>query len=207
MRNKRAVFAANWKSIREFLANGILFLSGWILVMDFAPSDWSAKTVGRKQAVAKLIQSQSHIICSEEHPAPNVNITGSVFDREGFRLLVEVIRQHSSYAEEIPWDRAVCVGHKTINMVMAPIKKGMPTFNQLFVAVLPEDLSRAPELDAIPVGTLSDLDKWLREDHLRKVNLWAGALLVIGFGLQLIGTGSFLVLVGRGSAQLSSKTR
>jgi hypothetical protein len=85
------------KLIIGLIANALLFFSGFILLIDFAPVDWSTERALQDQAIAKL--RENHHVAAGQHPVPDVTIDfgneGGIFDAQTFEVLTKMIREHS----------------------------------------------------------------------------------------------------------------
>ena len=164
------------------IANGLLFVSGLIVLIDFAPLDSSRGYRRQVEAVVKLRQNHNVAI-----PVPHVTIDfgneGGILDAGTFEVLTKMIREHSSYSNTVPWAQVVSVGYGTMRMPVGS-GKSIEGLHSLFVAVRPQD-SRGKELENFPVGLLDDLDRWIAVSHQRSLTLCAAWLLTLGFFLQL----------------------
>lgn len=175
----------------------MLFVSGLILLVDFAPHDLLRKTREQKQAIGHLIKDHPLVSASSvsmslgisDWPSGSniaIDLTkGGAVDPDAVRLLTELIREHSSFALTVPWDRVIGVDYSTMRMPVGSHKTVEGLHALVAVATPVASTGRVTELENFPVGMLDDLDKWIAAGHQRSVTFWAGVLLTAGFALQL----------------------
>jgi hypothetical protein len=75
------------KLIIGLIANTLLFISGLILLIDFAPVDWSRERARQDQAIAKL--RQNHHVAIGPHPVADITID---FGNEGESSMLKRLR-------------------------------------------------------------------------------------------------------------------
>jgi hypothetical protein len=166
------------------VADALLFLSGLLLLVDLAPRDFMPRFARQKAALARLREHHNLIL----QPPPGVNFKVETEtmkmaeDPAAVRTLAELIRERSSLAHTVPWERLVGVGFSTISAPVGHLK--VAAFYPLYIAVSPV-AADAPSLELIPVGHLEDLDRWITSWHQSSLTVTAATLLTVGFLLQL----------------------
>jgi hypothetical protein len=177
----KAHTASEWL---DLTADLLLFLSGLLLLIDFAPRDLFPSQRANRQAVA-ILRAQRNLLgdlpvgLSAQGQTPTEAIS---HDPQTVTALVALIKQQSDLAHTVDWSRAVGVGYSAISIPVAQNK--LDAFHPLYVTMLPRPNTTAFEL--APVGQLEDLDRWLSRWHQNSLTAAAAILLAIGFLLQLL---------------------
>ena len=166
------------------VADILLFLSGFLFLVDFAPRDILPKTASQKKAIMFL--RENHNILLSTPKGVNINPSSStmkiVSDPKQAELLINLVKKHSLLAHTVSWEKAVGIGYSTLSMPVGQYK--LPAYYPLYIAILPSDTSTS--LDLVPVGRLEDLDEWVSKWRQSSLTIFATISLTLGFLLQLI---------------------
>jgi hypothetical protein len=165
-------------------ADGLLFLSGLLLLVDLSPRDFMPRFARQKAALARLREHHNLVL----PPPPGVNFKPETRtmkmaeDPAAVHTLADLIRERSSLAHTVPWAQMVGIGFSTLSAPVGQLK--VDAFHPLYVAIVPT--GDAASLELIPVGQLEDLDRWITSWHQSSLTLTAATFLTLGFLLQLV---------------------
>ncbi len=182
------------KSVKEWLmnkrmwlpivANGFLFFSSLLLLIDLAPRDYLASYKSRRNAIEALREANNIVTTL---PA-EVTIKGSspdfrfTTDPHVFEILRDFIHERSPVAHTVRWQDTIGVGFMTYNVeVLKPAM--LDVFQPLYIVEVSPD-SKSSVIK--PVGQLADLDSWLSSWRRSSLTNTALGFLIIGFFLQLL---------------------
>lgn len=166
------------------VSNFLLFLSSFLLLINFAPRDLFPSYRETARAIHTLKGAENilgnlpkHINVSRQDESVKISN-----DPNAFAILIKFIKEHSPLSSDVNWQQAVGVGYSTTKI---PIwKTTFAGFHPLYIVTMPTENSNTFNLE--PVGQLSDLEMWLKESHLSSSNEAAIFLLAFGFLLQLV---------------------
>lgn len=170
----------------EIAANGTLFLSSLLLLIDVAPHDFFPAHRRRVKAI-KLLRSSRNILM--EMPANQLIVKENpsmslIQDSASYAVLADFIRRRSALAQDVDWKRAIGLGYAVQSLPLGKAK--LEAFRPLYVVVIPE--GEESQLNLVPVGQLEDLDTWLSQQRRGAITKLAFVLLVSGFFLQLLSS-------------------
>ena len=170
----------------EIAANGTLFLSSLLLLIDIAPHDFLPLHKKRVRAI-ELLRAKRNILI--EMPANHKIVAENpsmslVQDSESYAVLAEFMRQRSPLARGVDWAKAIGVGYAVQSLPVGKAK--LEAFRPLYVAMIPD--GEESQLTLVPVGQLGDLDTWVSQQRQGSITKLAFILLVIGFFLQLVSS-------------------
>jgi hypothetical protein len=179
-----SLFVSKYASEFGLLADSFLFLSGFILLIDFAPRDLFPGFRKQRKAVEALRKNKNLLfdLPSDIDVKAGSDSMSIKTDPISTGLLLQLVRGRSSLAHTVKWDRVIGIGYSTLSLPVGSCT--LNAFHPLYVAVMPEYDSS--EFDLVPVGQLEDLDKWLSTWRMRSLTMFAAILLTVGFLLQLI---------------------
>jgi hypothetical protein len=165
--------------------NLILFLSSLLLLIDLAPRDFFPTYRKRVDAVSKLTRYQNIIgyVPIGVNIKPQTAGMSIVPEIDAYLLLKDMVQEYSPYAGSVQWNKAIGIGYSTLRLPVG--KLAIDAFHPLYVVETP-DSTKPDELLLRPVGQLSDLTKWISEQHQTSLTQAAIFLLVVGFFLQLL---------------------
>jgi hypothetical protein len=166
------------------IGNSLLFLSSFLLLINFAPLDLFPSYIKMIKAIQKLKKAQNILGNLPENIKikPGSESMNILTDPDTFAIIAKFIRERSPLSSDVNWQEAVGVGY---SKVMIPVfKTKLEAFHPLYIITKPIDNSDTLNLEA--VGQLSDLETWLKESRLNFLNKTAIVLLSLGFFLQLI---------------------
>ena len=170
------------KKALSIAGNCVLFLSSLLLVVDIAPRDFFPSYLRHKKAISELRDKHNIYVTT-----PGINLrfqSGQGHaDAQAYELLKELIIRNSPLVNNVDWDKSVGIGYVEKSIPVAGNK--LIAFRALYVAQLP-DKDDEEMMSLIPVGQLSDLDMWLKAQHIGSLTITATVLLSLGFLLQLI---------------------
>lgn len=177
----KAHTVAEWFDVTGDL---LLFLSGLLLLIDFAPRDIFPSQRANLQAVATL--RTKHNLLSElpvgVHAQGRTTTETIANDPQTVTKLITLIKQQSDLAHTVDWSRAVGVGYSVISIPVDQNK--LDAFHPLYITLLPP--LNATVFELVPVGQLEDLDRWLSRWHQSSLTIAAAVLLTVGFLMQLL---------------------
>jgi hypothetical protein len=166
------------------IGNSLLFLSSFLLLINFAPHDLFPSYIKMVKAIQKLKKAQNILVNIPENikiksGSESLNISS---DPDTFAIIAKFIKDRSPLSSNVNWQEAVGVGYSKITVPV--FKTKLEAFHPLYIVTLPIDNSDILNLEA--VGQLSDLETWLKVSRLNFLNKTAIVLLSLGFFLQLI---------------------
>jgi hypothetical protein len=166
------------------ISNSVLFLSSFLLLINFAPRDLFPSYRKSVKAIQTLKEAQNILGNLPKHI--NVNPGSKSIkissDPDAFAIITQFIKERSPLSSNVNWQQAVGVGYSTVNI---PVwKNTIDAFHPLYIVTMPTENLDTFNLE--PVGQLSDLETWLKESHLSSLNKTAIVLLAFGFLLQLV---------------------
>ncbi len=166
------------------ISNSLLFLSSFLLLINFAPNDLFPSYTKKVKAIQTLKEAQNILGNLPEHSnvKPGSESMKISSDPQAFAIIADFIKECSPLASNVNWQKAVGVGYTTVR---APVGKNtIDAFHPLYIVTIPID--NLDTLNLEPVGQLSDLETWLKVSHLSSMNKTAIVFLALGFLLQLI---------------------
>ena len=170
----------------EIAANGTLFLSSLLLLIDVAPHDFFPAHRRRVKAVKLLRESRNILMkfpANQRIEKENLNMS-LIEDSASYAVLADFIRRRSALARDIDWKRAIGVGYAIQSLPLGAAK--LEAFRPLYIVSIPE--GEESQLNLIPVGQLEELDAWLSQQRRGAITKLALIFLVGGFFLQLLSS-------------------
>ncbi|MBI3888575.1 hypothetical protein HY311_02170 [Candidatus Nomurabacteria bacterium] len=167
------------------IANICLFLSAFLLLMNFTPRDLFPGYENQKTAFLKL-KSDKNIL--GDLPK-GINITSEnagmsiIQDKESFLIIKKMMQEYSPISKEIDWNLTIGIGYSILYAPVGNYK--IAAFRPIYVVEMPSD-DRSSTLVLKPIGQLEEFEKWFLTQHNDSVNLVAILLLIFGFGIQLL---------------------
>src|SRR5467141_1043987 len=99
-------------------ADCLLFVSGFLLLVDLAPRDFMPGTKRQKQALDKLRENENLLLALP--PRTNVDSanqkTKFTSDPTSAQILIDLIKKRSPLAHTVPWDRVIGVGFSKVSV-------------------------------------------------------------------------------------------
>lgn len=164
-----------------YVADFFLIAASVFWLLDFTPLDNWSKYQDVKSAERKL--ASEHVLVGDSKGNTIDDDHGVPIDPDpaSAKVLVEFIRKNAPNAASVNWGNVCCIMYYSLNLPAA--SGGGPAFRTMQVGTI-DNGKMANQF--IPIASQNEFLNWLAKYHQRNIELFVGALLLVGYLIQTL---------------------